>query len=188
MCTLLLHTQRVMVPLNSLNQTVKAKLKKHCHDFPLHWPQYIPQIRQAYMNSKHSATGFSPNEMLYGFAPCLPLAVRDALLAAMNLEAAKHAGDLRDRKEFIEQKAFLALRKRQYQGMQLRNGRNTVEPDLQIGDHVMEIKLPKSALHTSMDGPYLVVQLDANISHAILETGGDCCAPTSALPTTHQPP
>jgi hypothetical protein len=154
-----------------LNQTVKTMLKAHHKDHPRDWAAQLPHMRQAYMNRKHSATNHSPNQMLYGFAPRLPVAVHDGLVAALGLTPDEHVRDLRDRKFFMNHRAHMALLCQQHRNMHARLERKCSPPDLQVGDLVWEIVQPDSPLHTATKGPFRVVHLNTNKSHAILETG-----------------
>jgi len=63
-----------------LNRTMKTNLKTHLHDNPTTWTLALAHMRQAYMNREHAATKYSPNQMLYGFSPRLPVAVRDVVV------------------------------------------------------------------------------------------------------------
>ena len=37
------------------------------------WPQYLPELVQAYNNTPHTSTGFSPHFLLFGQEPQLPV-------------------------------------------------------------------------------------------------------------------
>ena len=37
------------------------------------WPQYLPELVQAYNNTPHASTGFSPHFLLFGQEPQLPV-------------------------------------------------------------------------------------------------------------------
>jgi hypothetical protein len=153
-----------------VNQTFKRKIRAHCNDDTRDWETFLPQIRQSYMNSRHSSTGFTPNEMLFGHAVKFPLAVRDAVAMEINIKSAEHMEDLRMRKEYIDRKAMLAIRMRQYRSSRGRM-RKFPKKYLQLGDMVFEIVKPKSPLHTCVKGPFKIVALSFDKTHATLETG-----------------
>ena len=50
------------------------------------WEEYLPHLEFAYNSSKHSATGFSPCMLMYGFQPRSPIAVG---LEKENLQSVK---------------------------------------------------------------------------------------------------
>jgi hypothetical protein len=153
-----------------VNQTIKRKIKSHCNDNTTNWEKMLPQIRQAYMNSRHSSTGFSPNQMLFGQALKLPVAVRDAVAMSVNLQNAEHMLNVVDRKQFMNDKAWLAIRMRQFRHNNTRF-RKTSNKDICVGDSVFELVQPKSPLHTSVKGPFRVVSVSFDKTHATLVTG-----------------
>lgn len=64
------------------------------------------------MNSRHSAPGYSPRDILFGQVLKLPIAVRNAVAAMVGVEV-EHVVGLRDRKGVIEKGALLAMQHRQ---------------------------------------------------------------------------
>jgi hypothetical protein len=64
-----------------LVETVKDMLTKHYNDHPTDWSLSLPTVLQAYMSHRHtSINNLTPAEMLHGFLPKLPIAVRDVLV------------------------------------------------------------------------------------------------------------
>jgi hypothetical protein len=59
--------------------TLKRMIKKLIRDNSTAWPFVIPQARAAYMRRVHSATGFSPIQLLTGFDDPIPLPLGDLL-------------------------------------------------------------------------------------------------------------
>lgn len=156
--------------IERFNRTLKKQIKTHCHDFPKQWPEFLPQLRQAYMQKRHSATGFSPNEMLFGKALRLPVAVRDALAASVAGVATDHVLQLRERKQYLEDKALLTIQSRMMERVE-RRLRNCPQLQIEVGDSVWERTQPKGPLHLAVSGPYLVVGLNRQRTVATLETG-----------------
>ena len=64
--------------------TFKRKLFSYCDGHPAQWISYLPRLRHAYMQEVHSATHYSPFEMVYGFTPSYPLPVKINLMDAQN--------------------------------------------------------------------------------------------------------
>jgi hypothetical protein len=58
-----------------LNKPIKTILKAHLNDNPTHWKAALATSRSAYVNSVHTAINATPNQMSFGFAPRVPLAV-----------------------------------------------------------------------------------------------------------------
>lgn len=162
-------------------KTLKTILNSHLNDNPTHWKASLPTCRKAYMNRTHTCLGVSPNEMLYGFAPHLPLAVRDPLLSSLvaqlgaGMTPHEHVETTRQRLQLLDNQTYLRLRQ-QFCNSALQQARKLLpkrhqRSPLQAGDWVFEIGPARHALHSGIRGPFLVVQLDASGTHATLTTG-----------------
>lgn len=57
------------------NQTSEDMLRAYVSHRQSYWERYLPQLEFAYNGSKHSATGFSPFMLMYGFEPKSPIVV-----------------------------------------------------------------------------------------------------------------
>ena len=55
------------------------------NDHPEACIQSLPHDRSAYMNKVHSSLGITPNEMLMGFAPALPMPLGDGLVSGLQI-------------------------------------------------------------------------------------------------------
>ena len=55
------------------NQTIKLMIEKVCIDKPKAWDIYLHMILFAYRNAKHSSTGFSPFQLMFGRQAKSPL-------------------------------------------------------------------------------------------------------------------
>ena len=53
-----------------VNQVLKDMLRAYVTKKQSNWEEYLPHLEFAYNSSKHSATGFSPFMLMYGFQPC----------------------------------------------------------------------------------------------------------------------
>jgi hypothetical protein len=94
-------------------KTLKTILNSHLNDNPTHWKASLPTCRKVYMNRTHTCLGVSPNEMLYGFAPHLPLAVRDPLLSSLVVQLGagitpqEHVETTRQRLQLLDNQTYL---------------------------------------------------------------------------------
>jgi hypothetical protein len=63
------------------------------------------------------------------------------------------------------------MRQRILNDLRRRTRRKRSNQDLKVGDLVMEITPSHAPLQTGVRGPFLIVELNAAKTHAILETG-----------------
>jgi len=56
-----------------LNQTVEIALRAYTNFDRNNWSELLPKISFTYNNTPHSATGYSPSQLLYGFKPKEPI-------------------------------------------------------------------------------------------------------------------
>jgi hypothetical protein len=89
------------------NSTLLQMLRCFVGKYHTDWPQHIPALLYAYHNTVHSATGFTPHQLLFGWSP-------QDLRAPLSCPDAKTSGDrdieqwLRDRKSELK-KAQLSM-------------------------------------------------------------------------------
>ena len=58
-----------------VNQVLKDMLCAYVSKKQSNWEEYLPHLEFAYKSSKHSATGFSPFMLMYGFQPRSPIMI-----------------------------------------------------------------------------------------------------------------
>jgi hypothetical protein len=166
-----------------LVRTVKEMLNKCVNDHAATWTVLLPSIRMAYMSKVHSALGVSPNEMLMGHRPPLPLPVSlpanvlgntslPTIVTSMQYVEELH-DYLADRHAdaFISLKEqFCASRRRQHVARQAARGQRACT-DLREGDLVLELIDEPGALRAQARGPYRIIGFKRDGAIAILQTG-----------------
>lgn len=164
-----------------LVRTVKEMLNKTVNDHAATWTTLLPSIRMAYMNKVHSALGVSPNEMLMGHRPPLPL---PASLPATAVDTTSHSTSsmqyvdgLEDYFAFRHADArerlhnqFHTSRRRQQDARQEARHQRT-HTDLHAGDLVLELIDEPGALRAQARGPYRIIGFKRDGAIAILQTG-----------------
>jgi hypothetical protein len=159
-----------------LVKTVKDMLTKHYNDHPTDWSLSLPTVLQAYMSRRHtSINNFSPAEMLYGFIPKLPIAVRDVLVnMAEILSPEHHVCKLQDRlREQYDQvaRALDYAMHKNIVGHLHKTHRKSKRTDLKEGDLVLEVTPIRGPLQTGLKGPFQIVSLNDSKTIAVLRTG-----------------
>lgn len=170
--------------------TFKQKLYSYCNGHPSQWLSYLPRLRYAYMQEVHSATHFSPFEMVYGFTPSHPLPVKINLLDASNPGQKSYLDLVIDRQvddpsvcQHVERLHRQHLQMDQQvldslcdaQDRELRRFLDRKErshhslPTVKVGDYVFEVRESPRPLQAIADGPYRVVSRLKN--EAVLRTG-----------------
>ena len=157
-----------------LIKSVKDILTKHINNHSATWLKALPTVRMAYMNRIHSAIKMSPNEMLMGFKPELPLPVADVLrVAALDMQdpspsdAAEYVKELNNLFAELDVHALIEIENQFHrnaydwiQRQAVRLGR--VSDELQAGDLVLELDTIAGPLRGKARGPYLVKSVQPN--------------------------
>lgn len=161
-----------------LVHTLKNMLTAHLNDNPTNWFLTLSHMRMAYMTRVHSTLGVSPNEMLFGFRPELPLAVRGPLLASLTalrpeLFPYDHLRVTSDRRDQLYAQVQLKIRDSYFKNAAQQAKKLSSHPQtpIAVGDSVWDLTPKKGALHTTAQGPFLVQSLSPNGTHATLATG-----------------
>jgi hypothetical protein len=148
------QTEAVNRTLSSLLRAIiKKKLKT--------WEDCLPHVELAYNRSIHSATNFSPFEMVYGFNPLSPLDLTSLPLSErVNLDGKKKAEFIK----MIHEKARLNIERRTKQYVQQANkGRKKTvfEPGDWVWLHSRNdrfLEKRRSKLLPRGDGPFQIVE------------------------------
>ena len=141
----------------ALPTLLRAIIKKNIKT----WEDYLPHVEFAYNRTIHSATKFSPFEIVYGFNPLTPLDLSPLPMSEhVNLDGKKKA-------EFVKQiheKARLNIERRTEQyAKQANKGRRHVvfEPGDWVWVHMRKERFPaqrRSKLLPRGDGPFQVLE------------------------------
>ncbi len=172
-----LHTSAMHPSANGaaerMVQSVKRMLAKLVNNHVQHWERMLPAARQAYVNKVHSATGFSPNHLLFGFQPKIPVAALSAQAQPVAGQPfCQYVQELEEMLGDLDEQA-LASMQRQFRdecsNRTAKLARQSPRP-LQIGDLVLEIHEGAGPLQHQARGPYKVVALRPPAS-VLLQTG-----------------
>ncbi|XP_057469634.1 uncharacterized protein LOC130758701 [Actinidia eriantha] len=141
----------------TLSTLLRAIIKKNTKT----WEDCLPHVEFAYNRSVHSATKFSPFEIVYGFNPLTPLDLSPLPLTEhVNLDGKRKAELVKQ----IHEKAKLNIERRTEQYAKRANkGRQQVvfEPGDWIWLHMRKERFPtqrKSKLLPRGDGPFQVLE------------------------------
>ncbi len=119
----------------------------------------------------------SPFEMLYACLPKLPVEVRDVLLVnTVNVAIPlRQCHIIFDVKRIQHQQIAMTLERRMHahvMGRLKHLNRKRPQPDLQMGDLVMELPPISGPLQTNFRGPLLVVEVNVQKNIFVLQIGG----------------
>jgi hypothetical protein len=141
----------------TLSSLLRAIIKKNLKT----WEDCLPHSEFAYNRSIHSATKFSPFEIVYGFNPLSPLDLTSLPVSErVNLDGKKKAEFVK----MIHEKAWLNIERRIKQYVhQANKGRKKIvfEPGDWVWLHLRKDRFPekrRSKLLPRRDGPFQVVE------------------------------
>eukprot|EP00884_Botryococcus_braunii_P019638 jgi/Botrbrau1/6358/Bobra.0098s0017.1 len=137
--------------------------------------QLLEEFSDLFSSGKDDLGCISDPEMLYGYMPKLPLAVRDVLVnVAEALSPEHHVCKLQDklRKQYdLVARALDNAMHKNIIGQAHKLRRKTKCTDLEVGDLVLEVANIAGPLQTGLKGPFKIVSLNDTKTIAVLETG-----------------
>ncbi len=136
------------------------------------WSQYMPMVQSIVNNTVHSATSFTPHEMLYGRAREASLAT---MLAVKRSDAAVSPADFVQRAgELAEQVRAWASKQQDTVVAERRRkaNDNVTEPNIQVGDYVLVDSPRANKLH-GLRGPFIIKKILAKKAVTIVSVLGD---------------
>ena len=142
-----------------LNRTIGEMLRKTTDQCGDNWDLEIPFVQFHYMNHDHSATGYSPFYLSYGYHPRTPRLVFAPTATKRRQTAQQWASTLASRLKIAHSGAVT----RDFQAKQRRVAGCPLEPShLHVGDSVMMYAPPRpgfpTELQSSWQGPFIVVK------------------------------
>ena len=161
-----LHPQASGI-IERLNPTIGKMLRKTKDQCGDNWDLEIPFVQFHYMNHDHSATGYSPFYLSYGYHPCTPRLVFTPTAKKRQQTAQKWASTLASCLKIAHSGAVT----RDLQAKQRRVAGCPQEPStLHVGDSVKMYAAPRPGYPTKLQscwqGPFIVVKcLEGNTFH-----------------------
>ncbi|CAI5677731.1 unnamed protein product [Oreochromis niloticus] len=147
--------------LERWHQTLKAMLKKYCHDTGRSWDEGVPFVLFAIRDAKQESLGFSPATLVFGHDVRGPLKVlKEKFLSGgvPKTNVVDFVKTCRDRWQQATSLAKEALCASQA-SMKKWYDRKAVKRHFQAGDKVLVLlPVPGSALSARFAGPYVVVR------------------------------
>ncbi|CAA7026137.1 unnamed protein product [Microthlaspi erraticum] len=150
----------------TLGTLLRALIKKNLKS----WDECLPHIEFAYNHAVHSASKFSPFEIVYGFKPISPLDLMPLPLSERLSTDGKHKAET-VRKIHEQARRNIEAKTKQY-AQQANKGRK--EMIFEVGDkvwiHLRKERFPaerKSKLMPRIDGPFEITRRINNNSYQI---------------------
>ncbi|XP_038979001.1 LOW QUALITY PROTEIN: uncharacterized protein LOC120109324 [Phoenix dactylifera] len=143
-----------------VNRTLSTLLRAIIQKNLKNWEECLPHVEFAYNRSVHSATNFSPFEIVYGFNPLTPMDLSPLPIdERASLDGKRKAETMKQLHEKVRQN--IEKRTEQY-ATQANKGRKKVifEPGDWVWVHMRKERFPakrRSKLHPRGDGPFQVI-------------------------------
>ncbi len=154
-------------------QSIERILAKLVNNHVDHWESMLPAARQAYVNRVHSATGFSPNHMLFGFQPKVAVDTFSAQVqTAARQPFSQHVQELQELLYDLDEQALASMQQQFRTAFDQRaaHAARQNKRDIRLGDLVLELHDGAGVLQHQARGPFKVVALGPHDT-VTLETG-----------------
>ncbi len=153
------------------NRTLIKMLKSVVEDNPKSWPDYLPFCMEAFNASVHSATGCTPNRLMFGCENRLPVHLmygRAILEPEAPMCYSEYAEWLRDASQMASQKAREHLQK-QTQRQKSYYDKNSMLRKFKVGDWVWVLYPPElqDKLGRPWEGPFLVIDKLGDVTYVV---------------------
>ncbi|XP_033139178.1 uncharacterized protein LOC103841606 [Brassica rapa] len=144
-----------------VNRTLSALLRSLVKKNLKHWEECLPHVEFAYNHAMHSATKFSPFEIVYGFNPLSPLDLLPLPLSErVSTDGKRKADTIKKLHEQVH--ANIAAKTERYKRYANRKRKEVIfeEGDL-VWVHLRKERFPeerKSKLMPRVDGPFQILR------------------------------
>ena len=159
------------------NGTLKCMLKKVTQDRPEDWHLYIPSLLFAYRDAPHTATGYSPFELIFGHRVRGPLTVIKECMTAADggqPEARQLSDYVLQLRERLQETCALARQKLQTAHdksktyFDKKTRARTFSPNDQV---LIFLPNPKNKLVMTWQGPYHVIRRQGSFTYLVDRNG-----------------
>ena len=145
--------------LERWHQTLKAMLRKYCHETAKDWDDGVPMVLFAIRETVQESLGFSPAELVFGHTVRGPLKViKDQLMSAdsRSQSVLQYVSQFRERLHEACSLAKETLSSTQKK-MKRQFDEKAVSRSFQAGDQVLVLlPIPGAALSARFSGPYVI--------------------------------
>lgn len=149
-----------------MGQFMRAYVQEH----PENWDEFVPFAVHCYNNTPHSTTGYTPQELLFGFAAEIPVNLTRNPAPIYNYDS--YISELRYRLQRSYQLARKNLEKRSLENKRYYDKKSN-NLELEVGDQVLLLKHTKEhKFDVPYDGPWKITKKLSPVSVEITNKSG----------------